>query len=110
MSFAKTTAQILNHKKTVTRRMGWLKLRVGDLVQPVMKSMGLKRGEGVKKIGCPIRIVSISRERLSDIDRDDCVREGFLDMSPDEFVTMFCVMNDCDKNSTVTRIEFEYTN
>jgi hypothetical protein len=45
MSFALTEQQILDGTKDVTRRLGWLFLKRGDLIRPVRKCMGLKRGE-----------------------------------------------------------------
>lgn len=45
MSFALTTDQILAGTKTVTRRLGWLRLQPGDHLRPVRKCMGLRPGE-----------------------------------------------------------------
>ena len=45
MSFAMTTEQVRNQTKTVTRRQGWRFLNAGDILQPVVKGMGLKKGE-----------------------------------------------------------------
>ena len=108
MSFALTKTQIIEQTKTVTRRMGWLNLRVGDLVQPVEKCMGFKKGETVKKIGGPIRIKSVRREPLMSITDEECVLEGFPEMSPHEFTGMFMMANNCPHDVAVTRIEFEY--
>jgi len=47
MSFAMTTKQVRNQTKTVTRRFGWWFLKAGDIVQPVEKAMGLKKGEKI---------------------------------------------------------------
>ena len=48
-------------------------------------------------------------ERLYDIDKDDCIAEGFPEMSPDEFIEMFCESHKgCDPETTVNRIGFEY--
>jgi hypothetical protein len=54
ISFALTTAQVRARTKTVTRRVGWTFLKPGDLLQPVVKCRGLKKGERVEKIGGPI--------------------------------------------------------
>lgn len=114
MSFQLTTEQVRNRTKTVTRRLGWKHARRGDWLQPVVKCQGLKKGERVEKIGGPIRIVAVHRERLDVLLRDDldaCVEvvaEGFGDLSPAEFVAMFCAHNDCTPSARVTRIEFEY--
>ena len=45
MSFAMTTEAVRNQTKTVTRRFGWWFLKPGDMVQPVEKAMGLRKGE-----------------------------------------------------------------
>lgn len=64
MSFALTTEQVRARTKTVTRRVRWLFAKPGDIVQPVVKGQGLKKGETVEKIGAPIRFVSVRREPL----------------------------------------------
>src|SRR4051812_15043835 len=74
MSFALTTAQVRARTKTVTRRGGWLFAKVGDVVQPVVKSQGIKKGEHVEKIGGPIRFVAVDRVVLGDISAQDVHR------------------------------------
>jgi len=110
MSFALTTDQVLRREKTVTRRLGWANAKPGDIVQPVEKGQGLKKGEKVKKIGGPIRFVTVDRELLQDIQLhpDDCAREGFPEMHFIDFVMMFSKHNKCVPRDLVTRIEFEY--
>lgn len=109
MSFAHTKKQVADQTKTVTRRLGWRFLKAGDLVQPVEKTMGLKKGEKVKRLGPPIRIVSVGREWICKIRDDDIVREGFLGQCCCEFIHFFCRINHCSPSTEVTRIEFEYT-
>lgn len=113
MSFALTTDQVRSRSKTVTRRLGWRFAKVGDVVQPVVKSQGLKKGERVETVGAPIRFVQVTRERLDAIDNeeygtDESRREGFPELSGYEFVSMFCEHNGCAPDTEVTRIEFEY--
>lgn len=121
ISFALTTDQVRNRTKTVTRRLGWKDLKPGTWLQPVVKGMGLRKGERVEKIGVPIRVVSARRERLRLLENcDDYAwaevnREGFgpnqLSVryySPGRFVEMFCEHNRCTSDTEVTRIEFEY--
>jgi len=109
ISVALTADQILDQSKDVTRRLGWLKLKVGDLIQPVRKCMGLKPGEKVERIGPPLRVVSVRREALHWITPDECRREGFPDMTGDEFVAMFCATHKgCTPATEITRIEFTY--
>jgi hypothetical protein len=111
MSFSATTEEVRNKSKTVTRRMGWKFLKVGDLVQPVVKGQGLAKGEKVEKIGGPIRILSVRREPLYDIadSYHDVYLEGFTRSSPADFIRTFIEINNCRFDSIVTRIEFEYT-
>lgn len=112
MSFALTTEQVRAQTKTVTRRVGWKFAKPGDVVQPVVKAQGLKKGERVEKIGGPIRFVRVQRVWLTAIDRADLAREGFPDMTPAQFVEMFENANggtpDGESDQKVTRIEFEY--
>lgn len=119
ISFALTTEQVLARTKTVTRRLGWSGLRAGTLLQPVRKGMGLKAGEKVEKLGAPIRVVDVRRERLARMLREhgygmrECAREGFGRDDPKgrplEFVRFFCDSHRCLPEDEVTRIEFEYT-
>lgn len=108
MSFALTTEQVRSRQKTVTRRKGWKHAKVGDIVQPVVKGQGLKKGEHPEKIGGPIRFTSVSQVVLGDISPQDVYREGFPQMTAREFVAMFKQHNGGLKDQVVTRIQFEY--
>lgn len=114
MSFWLTEQQVIARTKTVTRRLGWLNLKPGDELRPVKKCMGLKPGEKVEPLSDPVRVVSVRREPLrwmtdSVFGDDECKREGFPDMTPSEFVAMFCATHKgCTPETEVTRIEFEY--
>ena len=115
ISFALTTDQIRAGTKIVTRRMGWLNLAPGTLLQPVRKGMGLKPGEKIERLRGPIRVTSVRREslrRMLDEPRYgqlDCFYEGFPDYTPASFIDMFCRSHKgCTPDSVVTRIEFEY--
>lgn len=108
MSFALTTEQIKSKSKTVTRRFGWWFLSPGDRVWAVEKAMGLRKGESVKRL-CLIEIVSTRAEKLADITPEDCVKEGFPEFSPNDFVEMLKShfgLKDLEK--PVNRIEFRY--
>lgn len=107
MSFAMTTEQFKNKTKTVTRRFGWWFLKPGDVVCGVEKAMGLKKGEKVKKLGL-VRIVSVRKERLVDMQTSDCALEGFPKMTSSDFIAMLCSHNVCSALESVNRIEFEY--
>lgn len=119
MSFALTSEQILNKSKIVTRRLGWKFLKPGDLVQPVKKGMGLKKGEKIEKLGSPIRIIDVRPERLrrmideTDYGFDECQKEGFENHPelqwPSYFVDFFCrTHKGCTLDREITRVEFEY--
>ncbi len=126
MSFALTTDQVRTAGKTVTRRLGWWdlehdrpRLKDGELVEAVVKGMGLKKGEKVERIRM-LRHKSSRREHLDallpgrpysyhpiDAWLEVC-REGFPHLSPADFVTMFCEANRCNPDVMVTRIDFGY--
>ncbi len=108
MSFALTTEQILSRTKTVTRRFGWAFLKPGDRVRAVEKGMGLKLGEHVKRLAV-IKIVSTRWEPLNAITKEECIKEGFPDMKPAEFVEMICRQyKNKTPQSEINRIEFSY--
>jgi hypothetical protein len=111
MSFFLTTDQVKSKTKTVTRRIGWKNAKSGDVVQPVVKGQGLKKGERVERIGGPIRFVNVRRERLALMGERylyDPVLEGFPMLTNQQFIDMFCKHNGCGPDDDVTRIEFEY--
>lgn len=115
MSFFLTTEQVLAQSKNVTRRLGWLHLKPGQQFQPVVKGMGLRAGEKVERLGGAVVTVSTRLEKLCRMidepayGREECQREGFPKMSPDEFVAMFCASHrGCTPDGFVNRIEFSY--
>jgi hypothetical protein len=103
-----TQAQILDQTKTVTRRCGWQRLKPGTILQPVVQSMGLKKGQQVERIGGPIEVTGIWREPLGAITQAEVIAEGFPQMNPAEFVRFFCASMNCDAATEVTRIGFRY--
>jgi hypothetical protein len=107
MSFSATKEQFRARTKTVTRRMGWTSLRIGETVMAIEKGQGLKKGEKIVKLG-PIRIVGVRRERLAEVTQEDVIAEGFPDQTPQQFVQFFCEYNGCQPDQVVTRIKFEY--
>ena len=107
MSFSATKEQVRLQTKDVTRRIGWAFLKPGDVVQPIEKGQGLKKGEKVVKIGPPIRILANAPEQIDAINKSDCIREGFPDRTPESFMAHFCAMNNCPRYQVVNRIEFE---
>ena len=107
ISFNMTIQQIKTMKKTVTRRKGWLFLKVGDLLQGVEKAMGLKKGEKIQKLSV-VKVTSIRRERVDAITEADVIREGFESFSTGRFIALYCNANSCKPSDLCTRIEFEY--
>jgi hypothetical protein len=114
ISFALTTDQFRARTKTVTRRIGWENLKVGDVLMGCERCQGLKKGEKIKQLGA-IRVTDVRRENLDLMlavrayGRNECVAEGFPDMTADQFVEMFCKSHrPCEPHWRVTRIEYEY--
>jgi len=106
MAFSKTTEQIRNRTKTVTRRSidTWRKLKPGDVLQAVAKAQGLKKGEHVERLAT-IRVVRINQCLLCELSTQDVAREGFRGMTPEQFI--FDVYR-ANPATLVRRIEFEY--
>jgi len=107
MSFAKTTRQIRDRTKDVTRRLGWRDVKVGQRLNACVKCQGLRPGEAIERLAL-LEVVSVRREPLNAIDQDDVRREGFPDMTPAEFVEMFCRDIGAEPATDVARIEFRY--
>ncbi len=113
MSFMLTPEQVRNETKTVTRRLGWRTLKIGEPVHAVKKGMGLKKGQKVERLKVIVP-VSKRRERLDRMLRDanygtaEVIKEGFPELTPAEFVKMFCESHGCKASTVVTRIEFLY--
>lgn len=124
MSFMLTTEQIRNKTKTVTRRLGWRFLKVGDIVNACVKCQGIPKGQKIEKI-CQIRITGVREECLAAMEtipndltdslgvennygNREAVKEGFPDMTGSQFVQMFCENMKCGSTVYLTRIEFEY--
>lgn len=116
MSFALTTAQIRDRSKTVTRRIGWRFLKPGDLVQPVVKTQGIRKGAHVEPIGGPIRITDVRRERIDRLETEprygteELVKEGYPlgIVSPVRFSAWFQATHPSQPDGLITRIEFSY--
>lgn len=112
ISFSMTKQQFVDGTKDVTRRMGWLKAKPGDVLMAVEQAMGLGKGGKVKQLGL-IRLVHVSREPLDRIvterkyGAEEVRREGFPEMTTKEFVLFFCEGHrGCKSDSHVTRLEF----
>jgi hypothetical protein len=114
ISFAMTTPQFIDGSKDVTRRRGWRFLKPGDKLWAVEKSMGLQKGETVKRLGL-IRVVSVKIEPLiallscPEYGRIEMRREGypFGFKNPANFVDYMTKYYKISKLDPMTRIEFE---
>ncbi len=106
-SFMLAENQIRARTKTVTRRGRWLFLKVGDPLTAVEQNQGLKKGQKVKRL-CSIRVVSLRREPLAAITPEDCIKEGFPEMTPEDFISFYTGHNKIKPEDEITRIEFEY--
>jgi hypothetical protein len=108
MSVALTEAQVRARTKTVTRRMGWLKLKPGDRLTLCPRVMGFRKGEHAELI-TDVEIIAVRRERLDLITPDEVTAEGFPEMTPAEFVAFFCGSHKgCTPATEVTRIEWRW--
>jgi hypothetical protein len=108
MSFQMTTEQYVNRTKTVTRRMGWLFAKAGDVCNGVEKCQGLKKGEKMNLLG-QHRLVDVRREPLNAVTLEDVVKEGFPNMTVDQFIDFYCMGHKgCTPETVITRIEYEY--
>lgn len=107
ISFMLTRQQVYNRTKRVTRRLGWKKLKVGQILNACEKCQGIKPGERIVRI-CQIRVLDTRWEPLNQITQEDVILEGFPEMTPEQFVAFFCEANKCQPDEPVNRIEFEY--
>ena len=114
MSFKLTTEQVRNRTKTVTRRTGWKNLTPGTILNAVVQAQGLRKGQKVEVI-CQIRIDSNTPECLQTLighpeyGAEECIKEGFPEMTPREFVNLFLRTHRCFSDyDKVNRIAFSY--
>lgn len=123
ISFSLTTDQVKRGfetgkiEKDVTRRMGWLRLKAGDILVACRKCMGRKKGEPLEVLG-NIKVVSVRREKLRMMIDDiyygirEVEREGFEAYeeyrNPEKWVEWFCSTHKCTPENEITRIEFTY--
>lgn len=114
MSFSITTQQYRDHIKTVTRRLGWWHVKPGDICNGVEKAMGLKKGEKMNVLG-QHQFLSARPEPLRRMTDDleygqrEVVLEGFPDLTPAQFVEMFCrTHKGCTPDTAINRLEYKY--
>ena len=114
ISASMTKAQVVARSKFETRRLGWWnheknepRVKTGDRLRVVEKCMGLKKGEKHKELAI-VEVVESWREPLNSISKGEVEREGFPDMTPAEFVAMFCKAMRCKPDTVVTVIWWSY--
>ena len=108
MSVAMTTDAVIERRKTVTRRKGWMFLKPGDRLTLCRKVQGRKPGEPLDRL-VDVEVVSVRRELLLDITTDDVAREGFPEMGEAEFLLRFFLeAQGMHASDEVTRIEWRY--
>ena len=121
MSVSFTEQAVVERRKTVTRRKGWLFLKPGDRLTLCRKVMGRKKDEPLVRIA-EVEVVSVRRESLGVLyaaeygHPDDYLAacrevtaEGFPGMSPDEFVRRYFIdAQGMRADDLVTRIQWRY--
>jgi len=115
MSFNMMQQQVLDKQKTVTRRLGWKNLKVGERLLAVDRI----RVKNAEVLGV-IEVVNVRREFLSDIHPkavSEVRKEGVNTLNfcalrrkrcPVCFITLFSKAMNCERDEPVTRIEFKY--
>lgn len=71
------------------------------------KCQGLKPGEKIVKVR-QIEVTAVRREPLDAIDQAGVIAEGFPELTPAQFVAMFCHHMRCRQNEPITVIAFKY--
>ena len=110
MSVSLTEQAVVERRKTVTRRLGWTFLKPGDRLTLCRKVMGRKPGESLVRLA-EVEVVSVRRERLSDMTSEDVPREavpGTEGWSPVKWSEWYAGKMGCGVGSEVTRIEWRY--
>lgn len=105
MSFMLTIGPMRRREKTETMRLGWDDLKPGDAFIAIEKGQGLKKGEKHKVI-CHCVCVSNTPVRVDSVTEANCIAEGFPDLTPAEFVAMFCRNMGCKPDRVVNRVRF----
>ncbi len=106
------------------------KKKPGEILQGIERAQGIKKGEHVVKLD-QIVILEVTREPLDDIIRSpvrgvpeiirwkliatpiltEMVLEGFPELTPVQFVELFCRINKkCTPRTEITRVLFDYVN
>ena len=90
----------------MTRRHGWWKLKPGDILIACEKHLGMEGKECIQI--CRIRIISTRTEQLCDVSDADIIREGYDDLTKDQFISMCSTRWHIEPSANINRIEFAY--
>jgi hypothetical protein len=132
ISFTATTPQFRARQKHRTRRGNkngptWKNLKPGDVLMGCEQCQGLGKGGKIVRMG-PIVILETNIESLDEIIRrpvreipqdirlkyaatiylTETILEGFPQLTEQQFVDMFCEMNDCEPETEINCILFDY--
>jgi hypothetical protein len=108
MALSLAERQVRALVKTVTRRLGWRMLRVGDQLTLCRKVMGRRRRWAPRPDRRRRSHLSAPRA-LDAITVADVTAEGFPQMTPTQFVSFFCAIHQgCEPGTEITRIEWRY--
>jgi hypothetical protein len=104
---------VRDQTKTVTRRHvdTWRNLKPGDRLTLIEKGMGLPAGTK-QVVLAEVEIVSNTCELLYLMTDEECVAEGFPDMTWPQFIRFWCdshrIGRPCPYDYLVRRIEWRY--
>lgn len=109
MSVALTEQAVVERRKTVTRRLGWLHAEVGMPLTLCRKVMGRKKDEPLVRLA-EVQLVAVDQIPLYLDLQGDAEREGFPDWSWLQFVEFFRDEMGVEAHQFVTRLEWRYLN
>jgi hypothetical protein len=114
MSVAFTEQAVVERRKTVTRRKGWLMLKPGDRLTLCRKVMGRKKDEPLVRLA-EVEVISVRREMLcaiagnaADLGAAELALEGFTNIDHVEFMERYFKPQGIGPAAYITRIEWRY--
>jgi len=110
MSVAFTEQAVVERRKTVTRRKGWLFVKPGDRLTLCRKVMGRKRrGRGHQRSALCAVAGPYATDQNGGTIWPELIAEGFPDMNPSEFMIRYFInAQGIGAMDDVTRIEWRY--
>jgi hypothetical protein len=112
ISMSMATNAFIDGTKSVTRRAGWKRARVGQRLRVVEQGQGLRKGERMKTLGY-IELTNVRSERLScltdntEYGTQELILEGFPNLTPEQFIGILCEHSHIGPNTVVKRLEFK---